>query len=372
MKSKIDVAAYIWPAYSGKEVRNHIFWPEKKGEWQTVRDAKPKFEGHTWPRKPLLGYQDEADPKVMEAQIELALSHGVNVFIYDWYWYDGRAFQEQCLNDGFLGASNNKKMKFYLMWANHDANCVWDRRLSSDPDDMRAVIWQGKVGLETFREIGLRWIEKYFVLDNYYRVDGKPLFSIYDLPNFIGGLGGVEAARDAMLWLDEEAKARGLGGVSFQLIHRGNKPAGNLSGVDSDVRISFDEVLEQLPFSSYTHYQYYHITNINTDYSTVMESVRAEWDRVIPLHPHATFYPHVSIGWDNNPRFEELRPKILTDNTPANFALALRDAKAYAERIGAPMITVNSWNEWTEGSYLLPDDLNGYGYLEAVKSVFEG
>ena len=34
------------------------------------------------------------------------------------------------------------------------------------------------------------------------------------------------------------------------------------------------------------------------------------------------------------------------------------------------LLTVNSWNEWTESSYLQPDDLYGYGYLEAVKRVF--
>jgi hypothetical protein len=35
-------------------------------------------------------------------------------------------------------------------------------------------------------------------------------------------------------------------------------------------------------------------------------------------------------------------------------------------------VTVNSWNEWTETSYLEPDNVNGYGYLEAVKRVFGG
>ena len=48
-------------------------------------------------------------------------------------------------------------------------------------------------------------------------------------------------------------------------------------------------------------------------------------------------------------------------------------AKAYADAHPnqPPLVTVNSWNEWTETSYLQPDDLYGYGYLEALKRVFQ-
>jgi len=34
------------------------------------------------------------------------------------------------------------------------------------------------------------------------------------------------------------------------------------------------------------------------------------------------------------------------------------------------IIILNAWNEWTEGSYLLPDQRTGTKYLEAVKNVF--
>ena len=54
------------------------------------------------------------------------------------------------------------------------------------------------------------------------------------------------------------------------------------------------------------------------------------------------------------------------------FERALRMAKQYVDTHNLParLITVNSWNEWTETSYLMPCNVFGYGYLEAVKKVF--
>ena len=34
------------------------------------------------------------------------------------------------------------------------------------------------------------------------------------------------------------------------------------------------------------------------------------------------------------------------------------------------VLTVNSWNEWTEGSYIEPDAAHGLKYLEAIRDVF--
>jgi hypothetical protein len=34
------------------------------------------------------------------------------------------------------------------------------------------------------------------------------------------------------------------------------------------------------------------------------------------------------------------------------------------------ILTINAWNEWTEGSYLEPDTVYGMGYLEAIRDVF--
>ena len=69
-----------------------------------------------------------------------------------------------------------------------------------------------------------------------------------------------------------------------------------------------------------------------------------------------------------------MQPTAL-NSTPKKFEVALRRAKDWCDKNadkGMPrLITVNSWNEWTEGSYLQPDDKNGYGYLEAIRRVFK-
>ena len=361
----MDVGAYIWPAYTGADNRSRIFWPEGMGEWQSVRSALPKLPGHRLPRVPLLGYQDEADPQVMRQQIDLAANHGVNTFIYDWYWYDGLPYLENCLNDGFLKAENRGRMKFYLMWANHDVNFTWDKRISDQPG---AVLWQGRQPREEFIRITERWMERYFTQPNYYTVDGCPVVMIYDVDNLIKGLGGVRPARMALDDFRRRAVCAGFKGVHIQMV-LWSEGVHDLSGVDGS-HMNSAELARALGFDSLTNYQYVHFVDIDRDYAEVMRDVERKWASFNKIG--IPYWPHVSIGWDNNPRFNSLRKGIMKNNTPEEFGRALEKAKSLAESTGAPMVTINSWNEWTEMSYLLPDDVYGYGYLDEVKRVFGG
>ncbi|MGG1516530.1 glycoside hydrolase family 99-like domain-containing protein [Paenibacillus oryzisoli] len=368
MTKQYDIAAYIWPAYTGDDKRSRMFWPEGIGEWQSVKNSVAKFEGHNWPRKPLWGYVNEADPYVMEMQINAAADHGVNVFIYDWYWYDKHPFLENSLNDGYLKARNNDRVKFYLMWANHNVNYTWDIRLSHIGD---ALIWDASVDRNEFEKLAKRLIQKYFHHPSYYTIDGKPVFMIYDLDNLMKGLGGAAATKDAFEWFRAEAVRSGLPGLHLQMTMWGEMNY-NLSGVDDGITVTSNEVIQLLGFDSMSHYQYVHFTDIDRDYEEIMADVVKEWERIEETYS-IPYFPHVSIGWDNNPRFKEFRPGIVKNNTPEKLQAAFEKAKAYADAHPAqpPLITVNSWNEWTETSYLQPDSLYGYGYLEALKRVFK-
>lgn len=366
MERNYDVAAYIWPSYHPDE-RAKIFWPAGIGEWETVMKNQPKFPGHAQPRFPLWGYVNEADPYVMQMQIDAAADHGVNVFIYDWYWYDKRPFLEGCLNNGYLKAPNNHRVKFYLMWANHNAGTTWDIRLSDEGDK---TVWYGNVDRTEFEKVCLRLIRMYFSHPSYYRIDGKPVFMIYDLDNLIQGLGGVAQTRDALDWFRDQAAAAGLGGLHLQCTLRRHLGY-NVTGIAGDNIGVQQDVIEALGFDSTTHYQFCHFTDIDDEYPAILNRVVEEWNQIDRDYA-IPYYPHVSIGWDNNPRFRKFRAGIVRNNPPEEFEKALRLAKNFADTHPdqAPLITVNSWNEWTETSYLEPDTLHGYGYLEAVKRIF--
>ncbi len=366
VQKEYDVAAFLYPAYASDDPRLLPFWPKGIGEWETVANMQERNPGHYWNRKPLWGYINEADPSVMSMEIEAATKHGVDVFIFDWYWYDNRPFMETTLNNGFLKADNVGKMKFYLMWANHDVGNTWDTRISHEPN----IIWEGKVDRQEFEKICKRNIEKYFKHPQYYKIDGKPVFMIYDIPQLISGLGGVEETVSALKWFNDETKKAGFPGVDLQLTMWSINL--NHSGFDgSKTENPEREFVKKLGFTSATHYQFVHFTNVDQDYLAIMEAVKKEWAR-IDANFDFKYYPHVSVGWDNSPRLGS--SAVVKNNTPENFQKALQMAKEYVDSHPdqAPLITINSWNEWTETSYLQPCNIFGYGYLEAVKKVFKG
>ena len=118
------VAAYIWPSCHNDPRGRDTLWSEGIGEWEVIQKGTPRFEGHYQPKVPLWGYEMDDDTQVMEKWIDVATAHGINMFIFDWYWYDGQPFLESTVNNGFLKAKNNEKMKFYLMWANHHLSLI--------------------------------------------------------------------------------------------------------------------------------------------------------------------------------------------------------------------------------------------------------
>jgi len=99
-----------------------------------------------------------------------------------------------------------------------------------------------------------------------------------------------------------------------------------------------------------------------------------KYDNIQATYPEGQYFPHVATGWDTNPRYPgAYQPSILKPN-PADFERGLRAAKAWLDKNtrgdNPKLVTLNAWNEWTEGCVLEPSEEFGYGFLNAVANVF--
>ena len=164
-------------------------------------------------------------------------------------------------------------------------------------------------------------------------------------------------------------KKAGFPGLELQVCIKGDKYFANCDVGEGYTAMSF---VNEAGFDSGSIYQYRDLTPMNRPYPEIMEKAINKYDE-IAKGLNFTAYPHVSVGWDSNPRYNLFHDDVCYDNTPQNVQKAFEYAKKYIDEhpnLPAPLITVNSWNEWTETSYLEPDDLYGYGYLETIRKVF--
>ena len=346
----------------------------KQGEWAFVKDARPLYPNHKQPLVPYAGFLDESDPKDMAKEIALAANAGIDVFLYDYYWYDGQITQEEALEKGFLLAPNRDRMKFAIMWCYHERN-----------DQFRPELGAGRRRLmslahtkEEFLGLIDHCIARYFARPEYWRKDGKLFFSFFNFNYFYQHHGANPAAVKAEL---DEARARvraaGLGEIHFnaQNVRAEMSETCKACGIDSltDYNLGPGTVPNAAAHRAARDWQY--------DYAEMPAALAARLEKmkgaVLP------YIPNVTTGWDSTPRcrFDERYPwrkseypysVSFTNNTPDIFRTCLAAAKKWAEedprQPGA--VYINGWNEYTEGTYLVPNNFDSDGFLRAIAAVF--
>jgi len=372
-KSNPEVAAIYCPLW-----HNYDHASSWKGEgwceWELVKNSKPRFKGHHQPFKPTWGYFDESDPRWSEKEISLAANHGIDVFIVDWYWYSGVKIMEEALERGLLKTKNRNRIKFALMWANHD----W-------ADYFPAPFGQKWNSWLPSRHTQIDWnraldycIENYFSQPNYWRVDGNLFFSMFDALKPVHQLGGAKSFKRILA-----ATNRKLAKARLPPLHL-NAMVGNTDHVDE---------LMAAGYASTTTYNLTFSGKAGPDridkYDDIIEAHKLLWSNM--AKSALPYLPVVTMGWDVTPRCEANVPwpfppapvptgygdypygDIVVGNTPAKFRKLCEDALDFTRKSNARpnAVVVNAWNEWTESSFLLPEKRYGTAYLKAVHETFK-
>jgi len=347
----VTVAAYYFPQWHNDPQNG------KWTEWETLKNAVPRYENHNQPKTPAWGYLDESLPSTSKIQIEAASRSGIDVFIYDWYWdmngVGTGPFLNRALENGFMQAENRSKMKFALMLCNH-------KELSRERwDEMTDYV-----------------IEHYLDSPEYWEIDGEKYFSIYELYTLVKGLGGIKQTVAALESFKQKALAKGY------KLHINFTQWGLMD--ESTLGADQNGVANSLGARSVTSYVWIHnyspYSTMYYPYSQWFEGYKSYWNTFDGMFDD--YFPNVSMGWDSSGRYDPNKTyvpenngyycSIMSDNTPAAFKRALLACREFMETSKArhKVVTLYAWNEWTEGGYLEPEKLYGYGYLNAIRDVF--
>ncbi len=365
------VAAYHFPQWH-RDPRNDAWHGPGWTEWELVRANRARFPGHQ-PLMPAWGCHDEADPQQMAREIDLAADHGVEAFIFDTYWYEDGPFLDRALRDGFLRAANRGRMRFACMWANH-AWRNWHPCSATQHPWRDALLLEGTVSIASWRRFAEQ-LAAWMGDPLYLRLAGRPYFSIYQVRTFIQSCGSPAAAAAELAWF--RGLVRGRLGVEPHL----GAVWGKLGGLDlPEAQIYRMLGLDSItPYNCSDHHPIWESPFPVAPWAEVDAANRAAW-RTVDAGSGLPYIPNLTTGWDSSARCcptdawqRRSYPwyPVLPGDAERFRGELIAARTWFADHPAAvPMLTLNAWNEWTEGAVLLPTTAAGTALLDQVAAVF--
>lgn len=334
---------------------NDRWWGTGFTEWTNVSAARPVYHGHNQPNLPAdLGFYDLRLDTVRQAQMDLAAAHGIEGFMYYYYWFAGRRLLAEPI-DALLAGDVNKP--FCLMWANENWTRRWDGRTSD-------VL----MGQDYDRVPATQFIDDVlpFLRDSrYLRVAGRPLIAVYR----VGQIPDFDAVLDH--WR-EQARRAGIGelfvlNVDVAREFDGLVGAAKATGLDGTLGFPPHNLKWQwVPHAG---------LGVNRRFSGNILDYRAmisDAERRMSGLADGVF-PGIMVTFDNTAR-RQWNSDIWFGSNPYSFRRWLAAAaSAVAHREASDRIVfVNAWNEWAESAVLEPTHRYGRTYLLAIRDVVHG
>lgn len=355
-KNPIVIAIYLPQFHAIPE--NDSWWGKGFTEWTNVGKAKALFKGHYQPRVPSdLGYYDLRMEVTRIAQADLAREYGIDAFCYWNYWFgEGKKLLELPLEE--VLSSGKPNFPICIGWANHS----WEaKNWGTKKIKNKILIEQKYPGLNDCIN-HYKYISRAFKDARYQKIEGKPVFIIWDplaLPKEVNYL---------KVWRDL-AKKDGFPDLMFiGFTYYENK-------IDAIRELGFDHVLFDGLFEA---------RNSGSKIKLFFRKVVRELMGLpikVPYKNYAAInekimerkmaIPCVLPNYDHTPRSGKRGVVLLSEpekygNHLANTVAMIRNGK-----LNSPVIFLKSWNEWGEGNHLEPDLRYGRKYLEATKNALK-
>lgn len=328
--SDYQIGVFYFPGWKDNQIGAPSAHP-----WEPVK-AFPE-------RKPLLGWYNEGADDVMSKQLDWMRSYGIDYVVFDWYFGGDRKVHLDHALAAYLRAPNRDKVKFSILWANHD-------KMPKSREDWFSMVRY--------------WVKFYFPRPEFLRVHAKPVVFVFSADMLKKQAEAMGATSKELLESAQEiAREAGLPGIYFV--------AG--TGASTPMIDSFAKASGYSAFSAYNYHQGPGDLLPSHSYSELDEGYRNHWKRFARKANLPLIVPMTS-GWDKRPWGGSKDPAH--DNclpTAGEFRKHLEAAKFFMD--AKPALTqrmgvICCWNEFGEGSFVEPTEKMGFSYLEQIRSIF--
>jgi hypothetical protein len=353
------VIAFYLPQYH-EIPENNKWWGNGFTEWSNVKKSTPLFNNHNQPRKPLdNNYYNLLEPKVQEWQSNIAQKYGIGAFCYYHYWFKGKKLLEKPLENML----NNPKVTvpYCFCWANEPWTRAWDGKT-------RDVLMHQEYGNKENWKEHIEYLIDFFKDTRYLKIDNKPVFVIYRLSS-------IDKNEEMLEYWEFELKKHGFDGIFLiSMLTSFNNSKANNNFVNALVEFEpMFTVKHKLPIVK-QGIRYVKKNLINRFKSSfILDKLDYEyiWEKITSREPLSNTYNKKTyfgafVGWDNTPRKKQ-NALIINNSTPDSFKKYFGMQLDKSINNENEFLFINAWNEWAEGTYLEPDNINKYEYLEAIR-----
>lgn len=307
-------------------------------------------------REPVLGWYDEGTAEVTDWEIRWALEHGISCFLVCWYRQRGNEDKpvepalDHWIEAGLERSRHGERMTFAIIYEN--ANEAFAGRTSEE---------------DLLGNLLPFWIERYFKRPNYLLWQGQPVLAVYSVDKLVRELGGEEEARRVLDRMRQACRDAGFAGLTVIGHYCWGAPAG------LDLREQAAQI-QRIGMDASWSYHWPTFTGVlGGELEPAPRRIIDEQERLWRTLPQPNIVT-ASMGWDSAPwGFSCTRARWRL--TPDEFAALCGRAKQVLEArpgdgIADRLLLIDNWNEYGEGHYIFPSREHGFGYLDAIRSVF--
>ncbi len=341
-----------------KNKKNTFHWGKNFTDWETTKKAKKLFKTHNQPKKPgNLGEYNLLNKNILKKHANLMKKSGIDAFGLYHYHFDKNSYAlEKPLK--IISKHKDINFRYFLFWVNADWTKSW-------VGDDKTIIYKQNDSLEHAVSVVKNSV-RYIKDKRYERINGRPIFIIYDCSKFDLKLFKLRVNKILRKNLIKKIFIIGL-------INQKNNN-NNLKNCDAVINWPPDSLFLgkiKNALRKFLPIKILEIENIFKFCSTI------DYSRYLNLfnysllnltNKYSNIIPTYITSWDNTPRYG-VRGILLKNVRADIFFEKVKFIIPYLKKKRTKAIFFKAWNEWAEGNVIENSAEHKDNFIKNIKKL---